>query len=112
MCIRDSSNLLTRAEDAEPLSPNPLEVAVSSNASGYIRFVDTRRLVAIAKHHHVSIRVLRRVGHFVPAGIPVMMVVKGDRLSPEGNSELLAAFDFGPTRTLQQDVEFGVLQIV
>jgi uncharacterized membrane protein len=89
-----------------------LEVAVSSNASGYIRFVDTRRLVAIAKHFHVSIRVLRRVGHFVPAGIPVMMVVKGNRLSPEGNSELLAAFDFGPTRTLQQDVEFGVLQIV
>jgi uncharacterized membrane protein len=25
---------------------------------------------------------------------------------------MLAAFDFGPTRTLQQDVEFGVLQIV
>ena len=26
--------------------------------------------------------------------------------------ELLAAFDIGPTRTLQQDVEFGVIQIV
>jgi uncharacterized membrane protein len=26
--------------------------------------------------------------------------------------ELRGAFDFGPTRTLQQDVEFGVLQIV
>jgi uncharacterized membrane protein len=107
-----SPHRLNRLKDAEPLSPNPVEVAVSSNASGYIRFVDTRRLVAIAKHYHVSIRVLRRVGHFVPAGIPVMMVAKGDRLSPEGTSELLAAFDFGPTRTLQQDVEFGVLQIV
>ena len=41
-----------------------------------------------------------------------MMVSKGNRLSPEGTAELLAAFDFGPTRTLQQDVEFGVLQIV
>src|SRR5664280_2078914 len=103
---------LNRLKDAEPLSPNPVEVAVSSNASGYIRFVDTRRLVAIAKHHHVSIRVLRRVGHFVPAGIPLMMVSKGNRLSPEGTAELLTAFDIGPTRTLQQDVEFGVLQIV
>jgi uncharacterized membrane protein len=99
-------------KDAEPLRPNPSEVAVLSLDSGYIRFVDTRRLVALAKHYHVTIRVLRRVGHFVPAGIPLTMVSKGNRLPPEGTSELLAAFDFGPTRTLQQDVEFGVLQIV
>ncbi len=99
-------------EDAEPLRPNPSEVAVFSHDSGYIRFVDTQRLVAIAKHYHVTIRVLRRVGHFVPAGIPLAMVSKGNRLPPEGTAELLAAFDFGPTRTLQQDVEFGVLQIV
>jgi len=98
--------------NAEPLRPNPSEVAVSSNDSGYIRFIDTRRLVALAKHYHVSIRVLRRVGHFVPAGIPLMMVSKGNRLPPEGTAELLATFDVGPTRTLQQDVEFGVLQIV
>ena len=99
-------------KDAEPLRPNPSEVAVLSHDSGYIRFVDTRRLVALAKHYHVTIRVLRRVGHFVPAGIPLMMVSKGNRLPPEGTAELLAAFDLGPTRTLQQDVEFGVLQIV
>jgi uncharacterized membrane protein len=97
---------------AEPLTPNPSEQAVLSEASGYIRFIDTRRLVALAKHYHISIRILRRVGHFVPAGIPLMMVSKGNRLPPEGTAELLAAFDFGPTRTLQQDVEFGVLQIV
>ena len=99
-------------KDAEPLRPNPSEIAVLSHDSGYIRFVDTQRLVAIAKHYHVTIRVLRRVGHFVPEGIPLLMVSKGNRLSPDGSAELLAAFDFGPTRTLQQDVEFGVLQIV
>jgi uncharacterized membrane protein len=33
-------------------------------------------------------------------------------MPPEGIEELRGAFDFGPTRTLQQDVEFGVLQIV
>jgi uncharacterized membrane protein len=99
-------------KDVEPLRANPSEVAVLSVDSGYIRFVDTRRLVALAKQHHVSIRVLRRVGHFVPAGIPLMMVSKGNRLPSEARSELLGAFDFGPTRTLQQDVEFGVLQIV
>ena len=106
------SSYSNRLKDAAPLRPNPSEVAVLSNVSGYIRFIDKRRLVAVAKHYHVSIRVLRRVGHFVPAGVPLVMVSKGNRLPPEGTAELLAAFDCGPTRTLQQDVEFGVLQIV
>jgi uncharacterized membrane protein len=96
----------------EPLRPNPTEVAICNSDSGYIRFIDTRRLVTLARHYRVTIRVLRRVGHFVPAGIPLMMVSKGNRLPPGGADELLALFDFGPTRTLQQDVEFGVLQIV
>jgi uncharacterized membrane protein len=103
---------LTRLDQAEPLRPHADEVVVLSDESGYVRFIDTRRLVAFAKHYHVSIRILRRVGHFVPAGVPLMMVSKGKRMPSEGEAELLAAFDLGPTRTLQQDVEFGVLQIV
>ncbi len=106
------SNHPNHLKDAAPLRPNPSEVAILSDVSGYIRFIDKRRLVAVAKHYHVSVRVLRRVGHFVPAGIPLMMVSKGNRLPSEGTADLLAAFDCGPTRTLQQDVEFGVLQIV
>jgi len=90
----------------------PEEIALWSLESGYIRFIDTRRLATLARQFRVRIRVLRRVGHFVPAGIPLMMVGKGARLSPDESGQLLAAFDFGPTRTLQQDIEFGVLQIV
>jgi len=30
----------------------------------------------------------------------------------EGEQHLIAAFDMGPTRTMQQDVEFGIIQIV
>ena len=101
-----------RLKHTETIIPFPEEVVVPSRESGYIRFIDTRRLAVLAKQYRVKIRVLRRVGHFVPAGIPLMMVSKGDRLPPEGPERLLAAFDFGPTRTLQQDVEFGVLQIV
>ena len=33
-------------------------------------------------------------------------------MPPERVAEVRALFDFGPSRTLQQDVEFGVLQIV
>jgi len=101
-----------RLNGAEPLRPGPSDEPVLSRVSGYIRYIDRQRLVAVAKHYHVSVRVLRRAGHFIPEGVPLMMVSKGKRLSPEGTTELLAAFDIGPTRTLQQDVEFGVLQIV
>ncbi len=58
------------------------------------------------------VRVVRRVGHFVPAGVSLLMVSKGERLSPGRSAELRGAFDLGPTRTLQQDIEFGILQIV
>ena len=100
-----------RLENAQIDDPG-WETAVVSDTSGYIRFIDRKRLVALAKSYRVKIKVLRRVGHFVPAGIPLLMVSKGDRLTPDASAGMRGAFDFGPARTLQQDVEFGVLQIV
>jgi uncharacterized membrane protein len=85
---------------------------VLCNVSGYIRFVDTKRLLDLATTYRVKVRVVRRVGQFVPTGTPLLMVYKAERLSPEDIVQLRGAFDFGPARTLQQDVEFGVLQIV
>ena len=98
--------------EEEPLRPAADDIAILSDESGYIRYVDIGLIVALAKTYHVSIRVLRRVGHFIPAGLPLVMISKGNRLPPEGAEQLRGAFDLGPTRTLQQDIEFGVLQIV
>ncbi len=92
--------------------PGTWETPIASQSSGYIRYIDTARLVALAKWHHVKVHLVRRVGQFVPAGAPLLMVHRGDRLSQEGRDELLGAVDLGPSRTLQQDIEFGVLQIV
>jgi uncharacterized membrane protein len=102
----------THMRESDLSKPDAWETSILSEVSGYIRFVDTKRLVDLAKSYRVKVHVLRRVGQFVPAGIPLLMVYKGDRLSREGITGLRGAFDFGPTRTLQQDVEFGVLQIV
>ena len=86
---------------------------VASAASGYIRFIDTAALLDGAKDRRVRIRLTRRVGQFVPAGFPLL---HGLARRPAGSREdveaLRGAFDIGPTRTLQQDAEFGVLQIV
>jgi uncharacterized membrane protein len=102
---------LTRLINVE-FSPEFPETPILSRTSGYIRFIETKRLVSLAKANRVKVRVLRRVGQFVPEGAPLVMVTKGDRISPEEAGDLCAAFDLGAARTLQQDVEFGVLQIV
>jgi len=83
-----------------------------SSDSGYIRFVDLKQLLSLATSFHVKVRLVRRIGQFVPAGTPLLMVNKAERLSSGAAAAFRAAFDFGPTRTLQQDIEFGVLQIV
>src|ERR1017187_3076133 len=105
-------NTFDRPSGNTPIDLSAWDIEISSDVSGYIRYIDAKRLVALAKSNHVKIHVLRRVGHFIPAGVPLLTVYKGERLSPEKRSELRGAFDFGPSRTLQQDVEFGVLQIV
>jgi uncharacterized membrane protein len=48
----------------------------------------------------------------VPAGIPLLLVSRRSRLDRDHAMELTGAFDIGPMRTMQQDVEFGVIQIV
>ena len=95
-----------------PFDAGDWRTAVLSETSGYVRFVDVRRLIAVAKSCHVKAHAERRVGQFVPAGASLMTIYKGERLSAEAANELRGGFDIGPSRTLQQDVEFGVLQIV
>jgi uncharacterized membrane protein len=100
----------------EPMSrPSPRdadESPILNQRSGYVRFIDISRLLYLAKSWRIHIRVERGVGQFVPAGVPLVLVSRADRIDPLRTTELLGAFDIGPTRTLQQDVEFGVIQIV
>jgi uncharacterized membrane protein len=97
---------------SDSTKPTLWETTILNDVSGYIRFVDLKQLLSLATSNHVKVLVVRRVGQFVPAGTPLLMVNKADRVSAALAAAFRAAFDFGPTRTLQQDVEFGVLQIV
>jgi len=89
-----------------------LHEVITSRESGYIRFVDIGRLRALAKEYRICLRLERRVGHFVPEGVALIRFSRGDRITDERALELLSAIEIGPTRTMQQDVEFGVVQIV
>jgi uncharacterized membrane protein len=88
------------------------ERVVPSPRSGYLRFVDVAFLVDRAKTFGIQIQLERRVGQFIPAGVPLMRVMDAGRVTPEREATLLSAIDIGPTRTMQQDVEFGIIQLV
>jgi len=99
-------------ETSDSVEAGTWETTILSDISGYIRFVDLKQLLSLATSHHVKVQLVRRVGQFVPTNTPLLMVNKAERLAPGAIAAFRGAFDFGPTRTLQQDVEFGVLQIV
>jgi uncharacterized membrane protein len=101
----------TRHNRLDPPLREP-EAPLPSVVSGYIRYIDGLALRERAKELRVRVRLTRRVGQFVPAGFPLMMASSTRPLSPRDVEMLERAVDIGPTRTLQQDVEFGVLQIV
>ena len=98
--------------DVGDVFPSEESAALLNRKSGYIRYIDIDRLIGIAREYGIRVRLERRVGHFVPAGVPIIRATKPERMSEDLELRLLAALDIGPTRTMQQDVEFGVIQIV
>ena len=69
-----------RPEQAPP-SREGRERVIVSGKSGYIRFVDVGVPGDCAKSFGVKSRFDRRVGHFVPAGVPLIRVVDGGRMT-------------------------------
>jgi uncharacterized membrane protein len=85
---------------------------ILNRQSGYIRYIDINGLVALTKAYQICVHLERRVGQFVPAGVPLMRVSKPERVPADRALHLIATLDIGSARTMQQDVEFGVIQIV
>jgi uncharacterized membrane protein len=100
-----------------PLEVQPVRTfddgpAVLAPASGYIRFIDREGLRALAIAHGIALSVERRVGQFVPEGTPLFRFSKSKESSLAASVDFVARFDIGPARTMEQDVEFGLLQLV
>jgi uncharacterized membrane protein len=93
-------------------SREKLDFPILSRESGYIRYVDIPKLRFLAKTYGICVRLERRVGHFIAEGVPLLRVSRGDRITSDRAREFLSAIEIGPTRTMQQDIEFGIVQIV
>jgi uncharacterized membrane protein len=99
--------------DAEPRSPLPVPRApghrTHADGPGVVQQVDDQALLALAESHGVTICLLRAVGEFVPGGAPLVDVHGGGR--PDEGA-LRAAVHVGKERALDEDVGFGLRQLV
>jgi uncharacterized membrane protein len=98
--------------DTQPLPDFEDGPAVVAPVSGYIRFIDTRGLRALAAQYGIAVRVERRVGQFIPAGAPLFRFSRAKDNALATTGIFLERFDIGAVRTMEQDIEFGVLQLV
>lgn len=99
-------------EQTFPESFDREAVPVTAEKSGYIQMVDTEQLMQVAHEFDLRIRLLVRPGDFAVRGHPLMCVWRPQRDEPALSQLLNAQFIVGRYRTPEQDVEFGIAQLV
>lgn len=85
---------------------------VPARKTGYICTVDGDGLIRFACDHDRIVRMGAAIGDFVIEGQPLVLLEGNARLSDREQKTLNAKFYFGVARTIQQDVSYGVQQIV
>lgn len=86
------------------------DAVIPADRSGVVCYVDTGRLVEIARAADCVVELVPAFGEFVPAGSPLLRVVEGDpsRIGDGAADEIV----LGLERTLGQDVSYGLRMLV
>jgi len=97
-----------------PITSDPGEPGqhVRARRAGYVQTVDNQRLLRIAEENHLLVRMEVGVGEFVAADGPLLTVWPASASKRGLEAGLCGCFGVGSERTVQQDLEFAVLQIV
>ncbi|MGD8337809.1 MAG: DUF2254 domain-containing protein [Desulfobacterales bacterium] len=85
---------------------------VKANRSGYLQAVDNEALMRIAVEEDLLIHFGYHPGNFITRGSVLVTVWPGDRLDETVLGKINSIFIVGPERTLEQDVEFAISQLV
>jgi uncharacterized membrane protein len=98
---------------AHPEQPLP-GYAVPATSSGYVQYIDRSALVRRAAERDLSVRLLVRPGRFVIEGTPLARAWTRDGHAgdPETCDDLAALVSVGSRRSVSQDVEFPIRQLV
>jgi uncharacterized membrane protein len=92
---------------------------IPSPATGYIQRVDVASLLRICAHDDLIVRVERMVGDFVAKGVPIAWIAHHPRAggsvythASNALPKLGGLYGIGAYRTIDQDVSFGIRQLV
>lgn len=79
---------------------------------GYLQIIDTDTLTELAEEKNIQLRIVRRPGHYIVKGSPLIMVWPDESIDEDLASQMASAFVVGNQRTPSQDIEFPVHQLV
>ena len=96
--------------------------SVPATLTGYLQSVDANGLLELAGDHGIILRMERAVGDFVTAGTPLVSVTSSDsrtsappgpggEVPPDLVNAVNSLFTVDAHRTVEQDTQFGILQI-
>jgi len=85
---------------------------VGAEGDGYVQFIDGEALLALAMEEDLVVRLERRPGDYVVAGCALALVWPGTRVTDRLTDQVRSLLVLGHQRTLDQDIEFGVNQLV
>jgi len=86
--------------------------AIPARMTGYIQSVDGGALMVFARERGIIVRMECGIGEFVVDGTPLASVAGLTGLDEETVDELNAVYFISPYRTVEQDVSFGIRQLV
>jgi uncharacterized membrane protein len=101
-----ADDTLARALASQPWS------AVPASKTGYIESLDMDALLDVARTLETFLRMEHGVGEFVVAGAPLVSLLDPGELDEATTGRLNAVYVIGRQRTVEQDVAFGIRQIV
>jgi uncharacterized membrane protein len=85
---------------------------VKADRSGYLQAIDNNALIRIAVEENLLVHLGYRPGNFITRGSALVTVWPGERVDEGLSEKINAIFILGPERTLEQDVEFAISQLV
>jgi uncharacterized membrane protein len=85
---------------------------VGAISDGYLQIVDVEALMDFARETDTVLTLVRRPGHYIVQGMPLLHASPADRVPEDMQQRLQDAFVLGNQRTAAQDVEFAIQQLV
>jgi len=101
--------------DSGPTSPPSLAGKVKpvlATKNGYIEAIDFDALLKIASRHDLVLRPVRRAGDFVSDGWTLLEAYSSASISDRMMEECTSVVTVGRQRTSQQDLRFGIDELV